>query len=111
LSTPPEGVGRFSAEQRSEVRYRVEQPAMMRVLGAHVDVFLVTILDASRSGLRVSCPKGFAVGTQVEVSFAALKLPGQVRYVRLVEAGTSHLGIQVAAGRESELLRRLKLPA
>lgn len=109
MPTPP-GPSRFAANQRSEVRYRVEQPATMQVHGAHDDVYLVTILDVSRSGFRVSCPAGFAAGTRVELSFAKIEVPGEVRYARRLGAGEFHLGIQIAAGKESELLRRLKLP-
>lgn len=87
----------------------MEQAALLRAEGGPGRIYLVTILDVSRSGLRVSCPAGLPSGTVVHVRYENLEIPGDVRYSREVEAGAFHLGIQVAPGRESELLRRLKI--
>lgn len=110
MSTPPRipssAAQRSVEELRTEVRYPVGQPAVLR---ADSGLYVVTILDVSRSGMRVSCSKEFASGTNVHVRYAELEVPGEIRYARKLETGEFHLGIQVAPGRESELLRRLKI--
>jgi hypothetical protein len=101
------GASRFAANQRGDVRYRVERPAMIRVDGAKG--YLVTILDVSAGGLRVSCPTGFQAGTGVEICLPRLQLRGEIRYARKLDGGGGfHLGIQIATGTESELLLRLR---
>jgi hypothetical protein len=109
LATPPE-LFRFTANLRNEVRHPVEQAAVLRVPGMAGGIYLVTILDVSKSGLRVSCTRSLVDRTQVEVIYAKLKILGEVRYVREVELGTFHLGIQVVIGSEGVLLKHLKLP-
>lgn len=96
----------FRADQRGNIRYRVECPAIIRFRGT-AGVYLVTILDVSIGGLRVDCSKYFPVGTSVELCFANVKVPGEVRYSREVSFGQFHLGIQLAEGHEDEVLRRL----
>ena len=96
-TAPQPRISRFDADQRQEIRHPVHEPAVLRVRAGRNEVYLVTILDVSAGGLRVSGPMRLTQGTPVEVSYAGIDLPGEVRYAREVEPGDIHLGIQVIA--------------
>lgn len=74
----------------------VEASAIMRVQG-RVGPFLVTILDVSVAGLRLSSPTQFPDGTKVTVVCRGVTVTGEVRYSRDVGRDGFHLGILAAA--------------
>ena len=55
------------AEERKHLRYELEEPAFMRILGPPGGAFVVTILDISKQGLRVRCSRPLPEGTGVEL--------------------------------------------
>jgi hypothetical protein len=80
-------------DQRQNTRFKVEASAIMRVQGVP-GPFLVTILDVSTSGLRISSSGAFPSGTGVTLTFRKTEMRGQIRYSRPF-GGQSHLGVQV----------------
>lgn len=54
--------------------------------------FLVTILDVSKSGLRLSSPVLFPVGSKVTVTCRGAAITGEVRFTFAL-AGEIHIGI------------------
>jgi hypothetical protein len=80
-------------ENRQHARYELEEPGFMRILGPPWGAFVVTILDISKSGLRVRCSLALPEGTTVELRCRSTQISGEVRYSRSVEAGDIHIGI------------------
>jgi hypothetical protein len=108
---------RRGPDRRSEPRYRVNEPA---VLKSTDDIAAVRILDISAIGLRVSGPGPMPLNTEVEVRFGGAKVPGFVKNCRCIRASEFHLGILTAPVADSEdqqparldhlpLLRRAKM--
>ncbi|HLX44112.1 MAG TPA: hypothetical protein VKR43_11790 [Bryobacteraceae bacterium] len=80
-------------EKRSDRRYPIEEAAVMRVEGVAGGVYVVTVLDVSKLGLRVSCPVALPLGTRVKVSCHGADIIGEIRYARDVERDGYYLGI------------------
>src|SRR5208282_5328332 len=76
--------------QRKNPRYQVEAPAVMRVQGR--GPFVVTILDVSTTGVRVSSPSEFPAGTRVNITCGGAQVAGEIRYSRQVER-EFHVGV------------------
>jgi hypothetical protein len=86
-----------SAEQRKHTRDKVEAPAIMHIEGSPV-AFLVTVLDVSKSGLRVSCSTAASAGKKVTVNFRGAIVSGEARYCRGISANDFNIGIEAASG-------------
>ena len=88
--------GRLAPErvqQRRHDRYQVEIPGLLRLQETRGGIYGVTVLDVSRTGLRISCPKALASGTRVEIRCQNIKVLGTVKYSR--EVGNEiYLGIE-----------------
>ncbi len=80
--------------RESPQRYQVEASAVLRVIGKP-GPFLVTILDVSASGVRLSSPTTFAPGTHVTITCRGASLTGEIRYARNVEDYEFHVGVRV----------------
>ncbi len=87
---------RRNVEQRRHERHVVELPGLLRLPETRGGIYSVTVLDLSRSGLRVSCPCSVASGTRVEVMCRNVRIAGTVRHAREVADGV-HLGIEADA--------------
>lgn len=96
---------RCAADLRSETRYIVDRPALLRVEGSRP--YLITILDVSRNGLRVSCPEQLAAGIEVSIRLCNVDVPGEIRYAHIALDGEYHLGIRTAPDRDSQLFSLL----
>lgn len=70
------------------------EPGVMRIQGKPDHVFVVTVLDISKSGLRVSCASALPADTQVEVKCRGAGVRGEIRYCRDVKKNEFHLGIK-----------------
>ncbi len=81
-------------EKRQNPRYRIEASAILRVQG-RPGPFLVTLLDVSVSGLRLSSPTAFPAGSKVLIKSLGAEVSGEVRYARMMEAANFHIGVQV----------------
>jgi PilZ domain len=99
---------KIQVERRSEARYPAQEPAELEtVLGGQEPVY-GTILDVSRSGLRISIPRRLERGEQVQVKLQRSVIFGEVRYCRAVSGGF-HAGIRIEdlvrpGGRKNEHL-------
>ncbi|HEY4360053.1 MAG TPA: PilZ domain-containing protein [Bryobacteraceae bacterium] len=80
--------------QRASQRYQIEATAIMRQFGKP-GLFLVTILDVSASGLRLSSPIALPSGTRVTLVYQKTELAGEIRYFREVEDGQVNLGVSI----------------
>ena len=80
-------------EKRQHPRYRIEASAVLRIEG-RPGPFLVTLLDVSVSGLRLSSPTAFPAGSKVTIKCLGAEVSGEVRYSRVVEGAGFHIGVQ-----------------
>jgi hypothetical protein len=81
-------------DRRTEARYPAQDPAELEILSSPGEPLYGTILDVSRSGLRVGLPKRIDRGEQVKVKLQGNVIFGEVRYCRAV-AGAFHIGIRI----------------
>ncbi len=84
------------AQQRAHERFLVKVPGILRVPEIRSTTYLITVLDASKMGLRVSCPIAIAAGTRVEVKFCGATVTGTARYARAVDR-EYNVGIEASA--------------
>jgi hypothetical protein len=92
------------AERRNEARYPTQDPAEIEIRPGPGEPVYGTILDLSRSGLRVAFAQRIDRGAQVKVTLRHNVILGEVRYCRSV-SGAFHAGIRIEsmvrpAGRE-----------
>jgi len=80
-------------EQRRDQRYPVEEAAVMRIEGVSGGVYVVTVLDVSKFGLRVSSPIAMPLGARVKVACHGAEITGEIRYARDVEPDGYYLGV------------------
>ena len=79
--------------QRTQDRVPVRLPGILRVPDIRGGVYLVTVLDISKGGLRVDCPRPLPDGTRVEVKFNNSTVFGTTKYARPVNE-QFHVGIE-----------------
>jgi len=82
------------ADRRTEARYPAQDPAELELLSAPAEPIYGTILDVSRSGLRIGLPKRIDRGEHVKVKLHGNVIFGEVRYCRAV-SGAFHVGIRI----------------
>jgi hypothetical protein len=82
------------ADRRTEARYPAQDPAELEILSSPGEPLYGTILDVSRSGLRIGLPKRIDRGEQVKVKLQGNVIFGEVRYCRAV-SGAFHIGIRI----------------
>ena len=100
IFTPPGKI-----QERRHDRFVVELPAIFRLRGNSRGSYLGTVLDVSRTGLRINCPTALLADTPVEITCINVTIEGTVRYARECDPGF-HLGIEaqsaVRAGKRFE---------
>lgn len=79
---------------RADRRYTVDIGGVLRIEGGPASVYVVTVLDVSKSGLRVSCPVSIPVGTHVAVACCNTSIFGEIRYAREVAVDEFTIGIK-----------------
>jgi hypothetical protein len=79
---------------RFDERYPVQIMGTLRAPAIPGAVYTITIVDVSRSGVRVRCPKALAPGTKIEVNCREAHISGEVRYSREIAPDEYHLGVQ-----------------
>ena len=84
-------------ELRADRRYTVDVSGVLRIEGVRAGIYAVTVLDVSKTGLRIGCPISMPVGTQVTVACCNAKISGEVRYAREVAPDEFTVGIKAAA--------------
>jgi hypothetical protein len=83
------------AERRTEARYPTRgDPAELELLQTPAEPIYGTILDVSRSGLRIVLPKRMNRGEQVKVKLQGNVIFGEVRYCRAASE-TFQVGIRI----------------
>ncbi len=82
--------------QRAHERIVVKVPGILRIPEARSGTYLITVLDASQMGLRVSSPIAVPAGTPVEVKVLGTTALGTARYTREMDR-EFHVGIEVHA--------------
>ena len=86
----------ISAERRAEFRFKTSCAAKMRILNQSTFSSIdVTIVNASRSGIRVAIPAHVTPGSIVRVTFGKSILIGEVRNCR-VEGDSFYAGLFVS---------------
>lgn len=79
--------------QRRHDRFVVETPGILRIQNTRGGIYVITVLDVSKSGLRINCSTALPYGSRVEVKCKNAKVFGEVRYTR--EVGYEyHVGIE-----------------
>lgn len=79
--------GPVPVERRSEPRYPANEPAEIELLPSPGEPLYATIIDVSRSGLRLALPKRILRGEQVKVKLNESVIFGEIRYCRAVYGG------------------------
>ncbi len=93
-------------ERRSEARYQTHDPAEIEILPGPGEPLYGTIVDVSRSGMRVALHKRISRGEHVKVKLHRNVIFGEVRYCRAVPDGFQ-VGLKIQdlvrpAGRQNE---------
>jgi hypothetical protein len=81
-------------DRRREARYPAQEPAELELLYGPRDPIYGTVLDVSRSGLRIELPRRIHRGEEVKVKLQQNVIFGEVRYCRAV-AGVFQAGIRI----------------
>jgi PilZ domain len=74
-------------DRRTEARYPAQDPVELELLPLSAGPLYGTILDVSRSGLRIALSQRLGRGQQVRVKLAGNVILGEVRYSRAVSGG------------------------
>ncbi len=85
-------------QKRRHDRYTVETPGLLRLQETRGGIYAITVLDVSKSGLRINCPSAVLSDSRVEVKVHGSTIVGTVRYARSV-------GYEFHVGIEAELLQ------
>jgi hypothetical protein len=83
----PQAAAAQVIERRSEARYQTHDPAEIEILPGPSEPLYGTVLDVSRSGLRVAVSRRMSRGEQVKVKLHRNVIFGEVRYCRAVPNG------------------------
>lgn len=81
-------------DRRREARYPAQEPAELELLYGPRETIYGTILDVSRSGLRIELPRRIHRGEEVKVKLQQNVIFGEVRYCRAVSS-VFHAGIRI----------------
>jgi hypothetical protein len=80
-------------QTRKHDRFSINVPGILRVPQIRGGVYLITVLDVSKTGLRLSCPSPLPIDTQVEINFLRSRVFGVTKYARPVDGGFN-IGIE-----------------
>jgi hypothetical protein len=101
-------------KNRRHRRFQMDMAGLLRIAGVAGGIYMISVLDVSKSGLRIQCPRALDHGTRVEVQCHDFSVFGEVRYSRGMAADEFHLGIEAtevrtAAGMQAGELDLLHL--
>lgn len=82
-------------EIRLDERFEVRIPATLRVSDGIGPLYMIEIVDVSRSGLRLRSERGVPPGTRVEINCRGQSISGEVRYCRHVGLEEYYMCLQV----------------
>ena len=86
-------LGSDDGAERIDPRFTVRIPCSLRTSGTSGHAVAATIVDVSRSGIRLQSPRPVARGTLVEVTCVAAHISGEVRYSREVSSDEFYIGV------------------
>ncbi len=66
----------------------------MRIAGERGGLYVVTILDVSKSGMRISGSVAVTSDTHAEIMCRGMRISGMVRYARNVGRDEYHMGFK-----------------
>ncbi len=81
-------------ERRTELRYPSQDPAEIELIGRSTEPIYATILDVSRSGLRVALPTRIGRGERIKLKLRHNVIFGEIRYCHAV-SGSFQAGIRI----------------
>jgi hypothetical protein len=88
-------VPKEAADKRREARYVCNDPAKVRILSGNRGVFDATVMDISKSGLRLEGGSALLKGEKIEITLPReVIIFGEVRYCRRV-AENYHVGVLI----------------
>jgi hypothetical protein len=87
---------------RRHRRFDMEMAGLLRISGLAGGIYMITVLDVSKSGIRVQCPRALDHGTRVEVQCHHFSVLGEVRYSRGMAADEFHIGIEATGLRTAD---------
>lgn len=92
----PRGIGRKESEKRREIRYPASEPAEVRLLHSGRDPVRATIVNVSRSGMRLEVESALPRGSRIEITTSSRKLVvfGEIRYCGRASGGF-HVGVLI----------------
>jgi hypothetical protein len=85
------------AGKRRHRRFAMEMAGLLRLSGVAGGIYMITVLDVSKAGLRIECPRALDAGTRVEIQCRDFSIIGEIRYSRAVGVDEFHLGIEATA--------------
>jgi hypothetical protein len=90
----PQNDNDSGSERRREARYPTHDPAELEIMSSGDEPLYGTVLDVSRSGLRIAVSRRISRGEQVKVKLQQNVIFGEVRYCRAVSGGF-HVGLKI----------------
>jgi hypothetical protein len=79
---------------RRHRRFEMDMAGLLRISGIAGGIYMITVLDVSKSGLRIQCSRALDHGTRVEIQCHNFSIFGEIRYSRGMAAEEFHLGIE-----------------
>jgi signal transduction histidine kinase len=109
ISQNPQAGRKQGRERRTESRYVISYPTLLRSEDAGIAV--IRVLDVSKSGVRVAVPFRLNRRAEVEIRIEGASVIGIVRNCTCIGANEFHVGIQIPpmASRDIECLNHLEL--
>jgi hypothetical protein len=87
---------------RRHRRFEMEMAGLLRITGVAGGIYMITVLDVSKSGLRIQCSRALDHGTRVEIQCHDFSIFGEIRYSRGMAADEFHVGIEATGVRTAE---------
>jgi PilZ domain len=87
--------------RRNDQRMVISVEAKLRLVGAE-DLHTVTILDVSKSGMRIRSRMMIPAGTRIEVVYRNVVVAGEARYVRELGPAEFNVGVQADSVTEDD---------
>lgn len=79
---------------RADRRFHIEVAGLLQYEGMPGAIYVITVLDISRFGLRVHCPVPLSPGLRVEVSACGSRISSTVRYCTPSDDYEFYIGIK-----------------
>jgi hypothetical protein len=88
---------------RANGRFMLNVAGVLEVKGLAANIYIITVLDIARCGLRVTCPVSVPVGSRVVVTSCHTDIVGEVRNTRAMGVNEFWLDIKADTGADGGL--------